>query len=184
MSANASADARAPMRRAASSAIPLDLEHAVEPHLSRLRAVAERILGCPDQAHDAVQEVLVTLWRTAEMPQNLRAWLIRTVIHRSLHARRGTERRRKWEELAGTEAVQSCLLCDPEQAAQNRELRERLDDALRALSEDQVRLLELRALEGLEYDDIAGRLGVPVGTVRSRLNRARHALRLELARSE
>ena len=184
MSANSSAQSCAASRPIAASEPPLDLERAVEPHLSRLRAVAERILGCPDQAHDAIQEVLVTLWRTAEMPQNLRAWLIRTVIHRSLHARRGTERRRKWEELAGGEIVDSCVLCDPERSVQNRELRDRLDEALRALSEEQVRILELRALEGLEYEDIAGRLGVPVGTVRSRLNRARHALRLELARSE
>jgi RNA polymerase sigma-70 factor (ECF subfamily) len=157
--------------------MPPELARAVAPHLARLRAVAERILGCQDDAHDAVQEVLVTLWRTPEMPQNLRAWLTRTVIHRALHARRTSERRRKWEELAGIEALRGCLLCDPEQEAEGRELRARLDAALRALSEEHLRVIELRALEGLDYEDIATRLGVPVGTVRSRLNRARFALR-------
>lgn len=166
------------------SGVPTDLARAVAPHLARLRAVAERILGCPDQAHDAVQEVLLTLWRTAELPENLRAWLMRTVIHRALHARRTEERRRKWEDLAGQEAANECLLChplrDPERESESRELRQRLESALRALSEEHLRVVELRAFEGLEYDEIARRLGVPIGTVRSRLNRARLALRGEL----
>lgn len=173
--------ARPPSRRACDSFS--DQARAAAPHLAHLRAVAERILGCPDEAHDAVQEVLLTIWRTAEMPHNLRAWLTRTVIHRALHARRCAERRRKWEDLAAVEWNADCSLCNPEREAESREIGRRLDAALRALSAEHLRILELRAIEGFEYDDIAQRLGVPVGTVRSRLNRARLALRCELERS-
>jgi RNA polymerase sigma-70 factor (ECF subfamily) len=158
------------------------LGRAVAPHLTRLLAVAERILGCPDEARDAVQEALVTLWETADVPENLRAWLVRTVVHRSLHRRRGAERRRKWEERAAVEMSTWCALCDPERSAEGAELRGQLESALRALSEEQQIVIALRALHGLDYQAIAAELGVPVGTVRSRLNRARAALREELAR--
>lgn len=160
------------------------LDHAVAPHLNRLLAVAERILGCPDEARDAVQEALVTLWETADIPENLRAWLVRTVVHRSLHRRRGAERRRKWEERAGLEMSTWCALCDPARSAEGAELRQQLESALRVLSEEQQIVIALRALHGLDYQAIAAELGVPVGTVRSRLNRARAALREELARWE
>ena len=160
---------------------PRDLSAAIAPHLGRLLQVAERILGCPDEARDAVQEALITLWEAAEAPANLRAWLVRTVIHRSLHRRRGAERRRKWEERAGVEMSTWCLLCDPQRSAEGSELRRQLDVALRALSEEQRLVVALRALEGLDYQAISARLGVPVGTVRSRLNRARAALQQELS---
>ena len=52
-----------------------------------------------------------------------------------------------------------------------------LDDTLEGLPPDQRRVLELRDLEGLDYREIADHLGVPIGTVRSRLNRARARLR-------
>ena len=52
-----------------------------------------------------------------------------------------------------------------------------LADAIRKLSEEHRAVLVLKDLEGLRYDEIAGIIGVPVGTVRSRLNRARLELR-------
>ena len=67
----------------------------------------------------------------------------------------------------------SCAFCDPERDLEIRELMDVLDRALSALSIDQRQVIELRDLEGLEYQEIAQQLGVPIGTVRSRLNRAR-----------
>lgn len=151
----------------------------VRPHLDRLFAVAERILGDPARADDAVQEALVTLWSSREAPPNLRGWLVRTVVHRSLHARRTEQRRRKWEERAGEEWSATCPLCDPSESIEARELERDLGQALDALSDEHRVVVGLRA-EGLDYGAIAARLGVPVGTVRSRLNRAREALREEL----
>lgn len=155
-----------------------DLGRLVAPHLERLTAVAERILGSGEAADDAVQEALVTLWNAQTRPPNPEGWLVRTVVHRSLHARRTAQRRRKWEERAGVDWVTTCPLCDPSEAVEARELREQLARALEGLSEDHRIVVALRA-EGLDYQEIAKRLRVPVGTVRSRLNRAREALRTE-----
>ncbi|MGH0032524.1 MAG: RNA polymerase sigma factor [Myxococcota bacterium] len=160
-----------------------DLQRLVAPHLSRLLEVAERILGSGEEAEDAVQEALVTLWRARVTPPNPRGWLVRTVVHRSLHARRTAQRRRKWEERAGSDWATTCPLCDPCEAVEAAQLQRRLGQALEGLSDDHRIVVALRA-EGLDYQEIAGRLGVPVGTIRSRLNRAREALRSELGRSE
>jgi len=158
------------------------LGEALATHRRQLSALAGRILGCPDHAEDAVQEALIALWQQDQAPAQTRAWLVRATLHRSLHARRGAERRRKWEERAGAEWVEHCPLCDPEREALEREGRTRLIEALDELGEDQRRVVELRAVAGLAYQEIAETLGVPVGTVRSRLNRARAAVEAGLAR--
>ncbi len=158
---------------------PPSLER-VEPYVALLRRVAERILGSSDQADDVIQEALFTLWETREAPANLRAWLVRTVTHRSLHRRRSEQRRRYWEARAAEhvrERDDSCALCDPEQNATSRALQRDLDRALLELSDDQRLVLAMRAFDGLDYAEIARRLSLPVGTVRSRLNRARRAVR-------
>lgn len=153
------------------------LRESVERHLAMLRRVAMRILGCPEEAQDAVQEAILALWRVRDRPPELRGWLVRTVVHRSLHRRRSALRRRRWEEQAASESSWiACPLCDPEDELRRRELVASLEEALSRLSSDHRIVLALRA-EGLEYDEIADRLGLPIGTVRSRLNRARRALR-------
>lgn len=169
------APARAPKSRSFDAA-----QRAAHAHLPRMLSVATRILGDSDLAHDAVQEALLTLWLAPRVPENLRAWLIRAVVHRSLHARRGEQRRRKWEERAGAEWAEACPLCEPDRDLERAEARNLLDRALAQLTEEQRLVLALRETEGLDYEAIAARLGVPIGTVRSRLNRARAALREEL----
>ena len=151
-------------------------EEQIAPHIPAVRATARRILGDGDEAADAVQEALISLWQIGSVPDYLRPWLIRTVTHRSLHSRRSRMRRSRWEDLGG-EIVMSCVFCDPERELEIRELVDALGNALSSLSMEQRRVVELRDLEGLEYREIADQLGVPVGTVRSRLNRARARVR-------
>ncbi|MGH0034504.1 MAG: RNA polymerase sigma factor [Myxococcota bacterium] len=151
----------------------------MQKHLNELRSVAARVLGSRDEAEDAVQEALVTFWRLRDEPPNVRAWLVRTVLHRSLHARRTAMRRRKWESRAGEELSRSCALCAPGDELERRELLETLDSALAGLSEEHRVVLAMREIQHLDYDAISRELRVPVGTVRSRLSRARAALRAE-----
>src|SRR5580700_3549776 len=68
---------------------------AVKPHLRAICSAAAAVLGCEHHAWDAVQEALLALWREAQPPPNLRAWLLRTVRHRSLHLRRTCSRHRR-----------------------------------------------------------------------------------------
>ena len=151
-------------------------EQQIGPHIPVVRATARRILGDGDDAADAVQEALIALWQIGSVPDYLRPWLIRAVVHRSLHSRRSRMRRARWENLGGG-SVMSCAFCDPEQEIEIRKLLDVLENALSVLSVEQRRVFELRDLKGLEYREIATQLGVPVGTVRSRLNRARARLR-------
>ena len=169
------------VRRAPSQPRPAnqDLSLALHLHASQLHGIAERILGSPQLAADVVQETLIALWRAPQLPPNLRGWLVKAVLHRSLHARRTEGRRRHWEQLAGEHWADHCPICDPERDAQSRELSDAIERALEALSTDQRVAFELREFEGLGYHEIAEQLGVPIGTVRSRLNRARKVLREE-----
>jgi RNA polymerase sigma-70 factor (ECF subfamily) len=68
----------------------------------------------------------------------------------------------------------------PDQVLAQKELATRLDQALAGLPFDQRTAIVLREVDGLSYEEIAYSLGVAVGTVKSRLTRARQALRAEL----
>lgn len=141
-----------------------------------LRAVARRIVGSDDLASDAVQEALLSLWSADSEPVELRAWLVRTVVHKSLHLVRSSSRRGRHESEAYAGRSESCPLCDPAVVLEQAECDQRIAAALKALSADLRAPFVLRQLHGLDYETIARRLNVPVGTVRSRLHRAREFL--------
>ncbi len=160
-----------------------DVGSIVEPHLALLRRVALRILGCPEQAQDAVQDAICALWQLHGRPVEVRGWLVRTVVHRSLHRRRSEGRRRRWEERAALDQDAECPICHPEDEIARRQTLRALEAALENLSSEHRVVLALRAA-GLEYEEIAAELALPVGTIRSRLNRARHALRDQMGEGE
>ena len=161
----------------------VDVATIVEPHLALLKRVALRILGCPEQAQDAVQDAICALWQVHGRPVEIRGWLVRTVVHRSLHRRRSEGRRRKWEEQAALDLDTDCPICNPEDEIARRETLRALEAALEKLSSEHRVVLALRAA-GLEYEEIATELDLPVGTIRSRLNRARRALRDQMGVEE
>lgn len=153
---------------------------ALADELPRAHAVARRLLGCDHLAADAVQEALVALWRQREAPTDLRGWLVRAVVFRARHLRRTASRRRRHEH----GAAEHCALhagCDnPLHHAYAHELGHRLDQALAELPPEQRAAFQLYVETGLDYRGIACRLSLPVGTVRSRLHRARQALQAAL----
>lgn len=157
------------------------LAHAMRAHEKILRALARRILRDDDLAEDAIQEALISLYQMPEAPPSLRAWLVRTVIHRSLHARRSHARRRHWEARSEEGGTEGCPLCDPARQLEFRRLLQQIEHGLSSLSDSYRRVFLLRAFDGLDYGEIARETGLPVGTVRSRLSRARQALRENLA---
>lgn len=159
----------------------LHFQAEVAPHSERLLYVARRILGSDDLAWDAVQETLLALWTLGRTPPNPRAWLLRAVVHRSLHLRRSLQRRRQNEDRA-PDTCPWCGLEDPQRYLENQDLRDTLAEALAGLSPEQRTTFLLYEVQGQDYASIATRLRVPVGTVRSRLNRARATLRGTLER--
>ncbi|MFO0842838.1 MAG: sigma-70 family RNA polymerase sigma factor [Gemmataceae bacterium] len=148
----------------------------VERWTPRLRYYLQRMLDGPD-ADDALQDVWLDvhrgLGRLAEVAA-FPAWLFRLArdrVYRQLRRRRRTEPLRDLDPPAAGDG--------PDFTAEDAA---RLHVALAGLPPEQREVVVLRYVQGMTYDDIAAVVGVPVGTVRSRLHYAKRALRLVLER--
>ena len=161
----------------------MDFTEATRPLLKHLTVIARRILADEDLARDAVQEAMVSLWLEREMPRNVRAWLTRTVVHRSLHLARCRSRRRRHEDQARFDHAEESDRDNPARSLEGQELRRILEEALDQIGPDHRQVLVLSAVERMDYRSIATTLQVPVGTVRSRLSRSRRAFRDALIRT-
>ncbi len=153
----------------------------VRPHLQEVLQVARNQLGCEHLAWEAVQEALLSLWGVPEAPPNPKAWLIRAVIFRSLHLRRAMRRRAKYERRASLIRREADEAGQPSQMIDAEEVRHEVRAALERLGAKHREILTLYLVEGLVYGAIARRLDIPIGTVRSRLSRAREALMTHLS---
>lgn len=145
----------------------------------RLHATAQLILRHPDRADDAVQDALVAAWRDIRGlrdPDKLDAWLHRLLVRsRHHHARR--DRRRSVVEIE-LYPVHEPVIADGTRAVADRD---EIGRAFRRLDEGQLAVLALVYFADLSQAEAALALGVPVGTVKSRQNRAMTALRAALA---
>ena len=142
-------------------------------------SVARRILGSDDLAWDAVQDALIALWHAPCDPSDLRGWLVRTVVHKSRHQARTLARRRRHEEAAARERGDEAA--DPTARLEQAELASSILRAVAGLSPEFRRVFRRCEIDGVGYAVVARELAIPLGTVRSRLHRARALLRLRLA---
>jgi RNA polymerase sigma-70 factor (ECF subfamily) len=132
--------------------------------------LALRVLRDPGLAEDAVQDAFLTVWRTATgfRPERARAstWVLTLVHRRAVDVVRREERRRA-DPIDETYDPAADNRTDDEAAA--REQRRRVQAALVRLSPDQREALELAYYGGLSQSEIAERLNVPLGTIKSRM---------------
>ena len=146
---------------------------------------ARWLLRDDQQAQDAVQDAFMRAMRYAGgfRGGDRRAWLlaiVRNVCYTQLSHSRSTAGNVVFdEEQHQTEAAGPAA--DPEATALARIDRDALMRALEALPLEYREAIVMREMEGLSYKEIAGATGVPIGTVMSRLARARDRLRLSLA---
>ena len=145
---------------------------------ARLYRTAHRIVRDADRAEDAVQQTLVEMWRelpSLRDPDRFEAWTYRIVVRccleESRRARRTGVREIRMEE---TEPARS-------DAFAASDLRDQLDRALSELSPEHRTVVVLHHYSGLSLGEIADILGVPYGTVGSRLHHATRALRASIA---
>jgi len=149
-----------------------------------------RICGHLEDARDITQDAFVKAFENIasfRQQSNFYTWVFRVAVNLALSHRRKNQRRRSvsWEggaEASGTQAEGLARLADaraidPAQSSGDAELRGAAAQALNALEEEQRVVIVLRDIEGLDYQEIAEILGIAVGTVKSRLHRARMALR-------
>ena len=135
--------------------------------------LALRVLRDDRLAEDAVQEGFLTVWRTAAAFRAERAkastWILTLVHRRAVDLVRREERRRA-EPLPDEVVTESGSVAEPtDEAAWLRFERERVQSALRQLPDVQREAIELAYYGGFSQSELAERLGVPLGTIKSRM---------------
>lgn len=152
------------------------------------------LLGDHDEALDLSQEVFLNVFRTIGRFRGqsaLRTWIYRIVINQARNRQRWWRRRHRAEQVSLEERIENHGdlppandLAEPDRMFGRKELATRIWAALAKLPFEQRTAIVLREFDGLSYDEIAFSLGVAVGTVKSRLTRAREALRSQLREAD
>lgn len=158
----------------------------VEPEVAVLLRVAVALTGNWADAEDLVQETVIRAWRAVDRfdGRHPRAWLL-TILrntHRNMHRRQRPDTMAEPADAVGARpafGVQEHP--GPEQVHTDAVLSDDLERAVRALPESFRTVLLLVDVDQLTYAEAAATLGVPVGTVMSRLSRARHRVRKHLS---
>ena len=161
----------------------------VAEHQRMVIQLAINLLGDHDEALDLSQEVFLRVFRSIHRfrgQSTLRTWIYRIAVNQARNRHRFWRRRHRADEVSLDEHVAAHGeflgggALTPERVLAQKELANRLQHALDRLSFEQRTAIVLREIDGLSYEEIAYSLGVAVGTVKSRLTRARQALRQEL----
>jgi RNA polymerase sigma-70 factor (ECF subfamily) len=157
-----------------------DLTATVGQFLGQMMRTSRRILHDDGLADDAIQEAFLTFWARGEPPENPQAWLLRAVTLRSLHLARSCRRRREHERRACLGRPEWSVRDEPSRLLDHSDLLRILDESLGQVSHKYRSVFDLWAFEEMDYAGIAETLHIPIGTVRSRLNRIRKAMRAAL----
>ena len=145
--------------------------------VTRLDRAARLVLRDPELARDAVQEALIRAWHDLpglRDPDRFDAWLHRLIVHACLDMARRRKRRVIEVEL---DPIDGPSVDDLTGSLVDREV---VDAAMRRLDENGRAIVVLHYFLGMPLTDVAGTLGVPIGTVKSRLHRALGEMRIGL----
>jgi RNA polymerase sigma-70 factor (ECF subfamily) len=164
----------------------------VRTHQDRVYAFCLRMLSDREDALDVAQEVFLSAYRNLagfRGEASLSTWLIRIAANRSLNRIRQRATRAAREVMSIEPQGDSESLFQPpgregdrpDRMVESRETRKILEAAIANLDEDSRMLVLLSDVEGLSYEELSEEVGIPLGTVKSRLHRARMALRKMLA---
>jgi len=161
----------------------------VNTHQRMVYALAFHLLGDRDDALDVSQEVFLRVFRTLPSFRGqsaLRTWIFRIVINQARNRQRWWRRRHRSQQVSLDQHIQDHgelaerTDSGPDRLVGQKQLAERIRVALDGLPFDQKTAIVLREIDGLSYEEIGFSLGIAVGTVKSRLARAREGLRAQL----
>jgi len=163
----------------------------VDRYQHRVFGFCARMLGDRAEAEDIAQDVFVTLYKSAGNFRGDAAfstWLFRVAKNQTLNRikyleRRGRSARRR--DIEGDERVarlEDHETVRPDDAVADRQQAAMVQEAINELAEEHRAVVVLRDMEDLSYDEISDITGLPLGTVKSRIHRARSALAKRLSR--
>ena len=168
--------------RAAAGGDTEAFERLVRTYENKIYHLALRMCGSSEEASDIAQEAFLAAWRglpSFRGEANFATWLYRLTSNAAIdYLRRQKKERGDMsvdDEDLGLDAVDTGH--GPQDAAERTEVRTAVAAGLQQLSEGHRQVLVLREIQGLSYEEIADVLEVDLGTVKSRISRARTALR-------
>ncbi|MCP3981479.1 MAG: RNA polymerase sigma factor [bacterium] len=160
-------------------------EKAVLEHKDRVHAYARMMLKNAAEAQDVAQEALVRLWthRAKVDVEGSRAWLLRTTHNLCIDRIRKRKVRAEVADPDDALRAHADSGPGPAQLSAAGDLGRSIEKALKKLSEQDRAVVLMREVQQMPYDEIADVLGLPMGTLKARLHRARERLRQALIRS-
>ena len=161
----------------------------VTEHQRMVYQLSLNLLNDHNEALDLSQEVFLRVFRTIHSfrgQSSLRTWIYRIVVNQARNRQRWWRRRHRSQQVSLDQHIQDhgdlpeMVSSGPDRLVGQKQLAERIRVALDNLPFDQKTAIVLREIDGLSYEEIGFSLGIAVGTVKSRLARAREGLRAEL----
>jgi RNA polymerase sigma-70 factor (ECF subfamily) len=161
----------------------------VAEHQRMVYQLSLNLLNDHNEALDLSQEVFLRVFRTVHSfrgHSSLRTWIYRIVVNQARNRQRWWRRRHKAQQVSLDQHIQEhgelpeAVDSGPDRLVGQKFLAERIRVALDGLPFDQKTAIVLREIDGLSYEEIGFSLGIAVGTVKSRLARAREGLRAQL----
>lgn len=174
---------------------PDAFETLIGSHQSSVFNLLYRMLGNREEAEDIAQEVFITVFKQIESfrgDSSLATWIYRIASNHCINRKKYLARRRHFDNksLSGLEdRVQAAEgrspisghMPRPDEMAEGFQMERLVQEAISGLDEEHRLVLVLRDIQNLSYEEIEKIVDVPAGTVKSRLHRARMALKEKLA---
>jgi RNA polymerase sigma-70 factor (ECF subfamily) len=161
----------------------------VSEHQRMVYQLSLNLLNDHNEALDLSQEVFLRVFRTIQTfrgHSSLRTWIYRIVINQARNRQRWWRRRHRSQQVSLDQHIQDhgdlaeTVDSGPDRLVGQKQLADQIRVALDRLPFDQKTAIVLREIDGLSYEEIGFSLGIAVGTVKSRLARAREGLRAQL----
>lgn len=161
----------------------------VRRYQDRLYSTIVRLVGGPEDAQDVLQDAFVRAFEKLDQfhgESSFYTWVYRIAVNLALSGHRKRKQRRRLRSsdvgkaALGDEPVDDSSETDPSSAIERVEREAIIEAALAALGPEHRAVVVLKDFDGRRYEEISALLGIPIGTVRSRLHRARCELRQRL----
>jgi RNA polymerase sigma-70 factor (ECF subfamily) len=154
--------------------------------VDRVYSIAAHVMGASDGADDVVEKVFSQIWKDAARYNaergSVAAWIVTMARSHALTARRSETRRLRHDELRSQFMLEEGTIsaASPLQELESGENRQAVEEAMSSLPDEQERVVRMTFFEGLSQAEIAKRLGIPLGTVKTRVRLAFVKLRRTL----